>query len=230
MPWLALSVFVSSDDFASLALLYRETKHWVWYLASSALYSDLRAHFRTRSSRPNVERSCRGTRPAGLSQKEHWASEKMGCSILRRGRFVAAAAVFYSRGVFLFSALWSCMLYLSLHESCHLAPWFWRVFSARSTSSGRVSKSFVGKYPIFSNLTMWLSCVHPLLGRACTLLDIGGSRNSLSATKYIFLSLFADIVYQKYQIYGDPSPYRLRPLSISETRSEALKFTLLLSS
>ena len=64
-----------------------------------------RAHFRARSPRPNVETSCKGTPPAGLSQKEHWASEKIGCSKLRRVNFVAAAAVFSSRGVFLFSAL-----------------------------------------------------------------------------------------------------------------------------
>jgi hypothetical protein len=68
MYWLMnLLPCLSPDSFVCLALLYRDTRHWIWYLASSAMRSPVpnlassfwscncRAHCLTRASRPNVE-------------------------------------------------------------------------------------------------------------------------------------------------------------------------------
>ena len=82
----------SSFNFVPLALLYREARHFTWYLASCAirspplslansrLSSSFRAHFLTLASSAKVETSCRVPLPACPSHKKHSSTEACGWS------------------------------------------------------------------------------------------------------------------------------------------------------
>ena len=76
MPWFTSCWSGSSFNVVPLALLYREARHFTWYvascairshplsLASSRLSSSFRAHFLTLASSSKVEASCRVPLPA----------------------------------------------------------------------------------------------------------------------------------------------------------------------
>ena len=178
MPWLALSVSGSSDNLEFLALVYRETKHWVWYLASWAIRSPALS-LSSIVPCPLVWEDTFGQVRRGQMLKHRAEVHLLVChrkntGLLKRwdvpsfvGWTLWRQPQYFLHVVSFSSLLYDvvcCMLYLRLQESCHLALLFWRVFSIRSPSFGWVSKSFVGKHRIFSNPKMSLSCFHRLLG------------------------------------------------------------------
>ena len=148
----------------SLALLYREARHWAWYLASWAMRSptlsldrrclscSLRAHCLTRMSSSNVDALRKASLAADLPQKKHVSVEWVSRSMLWRVNLWVSGSSSWC--VFLFSALWSfVLLYCSLQESCHLALWTRNAASMPWPSSSCDSFSVLGRQLILSNAT-----------------------------------------------------------------------------
>jgi len=164
MPWLMVQLsFCSSDPFACLARLYRETRHRTWYLASSAMRSPVlslasrvwscncRAHSLTRASRPKVEAWCNDSEAfAGFTRKKHCSVSSEFWTEQWRVYFLGASAL-SAEGDFHFTALWSLvLLYCSRQLSCHLVLWLLRV-SSISWPSCIWDNILDGKQSVFLN-------------------------------------------------------------------------------
>ena len=130
-----------SNVATSRALLYKETRHWVWYLASCAIMSpalnfarravscNLTALCLTRTSTWKVDALRKVSPTGGMPQKKHVSVEGGASSTDWWVNFLEAAVLSSMRD-FLFSAHSnSVLLNCNQQESRHLAWCCWKVAS-----------------------------------------------------------------------------------------------------
>jgi len=120
MPWYSESTSRSSDVATSRALLYKKTRHWVWYLASYAIMSpalsfarravscNLTAHWLTRTSTWKVNALRKGSPTGGMPHNKHVSMEGSASSIDWRKNFLEASVL---------SSLWVLSCWIAIYQS-----------------------------------------------------------------------------------------------------------------